>query len=484
MIALGEWRPDIADLATDALNTAQNVLPNANFYGPFKSLTAITSALGAVCVGAFMARQTSGANVLYAGTAAALFMYNQGADTWTNVTRLAGGAYNVASGRFWSFAQFGANLIAVNVNDVPQTIDVDAGLNFAALGGSPPQAAYVTVVGDFVIMSGLTTTPRRVQWSGLNNSAFWTAGQQSSDYQDFADGGDVVGVSGLESGFVLQKDAVRRMVFQASSPAVFSFERIQGARGCFSPYSLISVGDVTFYYSNAGFYVIAGTQSQPIGLDAVDQFFKGDALPNLVTSMQGSADPRNTRVYWGYTSNSNTGATFDKLIGYDWGRKRWFLAVENVEVLTQSATLGYTLEGLDAFGTMETITISLDSPVWQGGIPALGAFNTTHKFGFFDGSSKEGTIETGDQQFVPPQRAFVSTVTPYIDASDIGVSVSARENRYATVVYNAETTLGVDFKAAARSSGRYQGIKFRMPAGSSWTQFQGFDAEFIPDGDR
>ena len=484
MISLDEWRPDVADLGTNVLNTAQNVLPQGNSYGPFPSLTAITSALGATCVGAFMAAQTSGSYVVYAGTAAALFMYNQGTDTWTNVTRLVGGAYNVASGRYWSFAQFGANVVATNVNDVLQYIDVDAGTNFAAVAGSPPQAAYVRVIGDFVVLAGLATTPRRVQWSGLNNLAFWTPGSQSSDYQDFADGGDVVGVSGLESGFVIQKDAVRRMVFQPSSPAVFSFERIQGARGCFSPYSLIAVGDVTFYYSNAGFYVISGTESQPIGLDAVDEFFKSDALPNLITSMQGVADPRNTRVYWGYTSNSNTGMTFDKLIIYDWGRKKWTLAIENAEVLAASATLGYTLEGLDAFGTLETITISFDSPVWQGGVPSLGAVTTAHKFGFFTGAAKEATIETADVQFVPPRRAFASAVVPYFNASDIAVSVAGRENRYAAVSYGSESTLGADFKAPVRSSARYHRIKFRVPAGSIWTEFQGFDAEFIADGDR
>lgn len=484
MIGLNEWRPDVADLGADVLNTAQNVLPNGNFYGPFKSLTAITSALGATCVGAYMARQTSGSYVLYAGTAAALFMYNQGGDTWTNVTRLVGGAYSVGSGRYWSFAQFGANVIATNINDVLQYIDCDSGTNFAAVAGSPPQASYVTVIGDFVVLSGLTSTPRRVQWSGLNNMTQWTPGTNNSDYQDFADGGDVVGVSGLESGFVIQKDAVRRMVFQASSPAVFSFERIQGARGCFSPYSIISVGDVSFYYSNAGFYVIAGTESQPIGLDAVDEYFKNDALGSLITSMQGCADPRNTRVYWGYTSNSNTGMTFDKLIGYDWGRKKWFSVIENIEVLSQSATLGYTLEGLDAFGTVDSITISFDSPVWQGGVPALGAVNTSHRFGFFDGATKEATIETADQQFMPPKRAFASAIIPYIDASAAAVSIAGRENRYAAVSYGSESTLGVDFKAPVRSSARYHRIKFRVPAGSIWAEFQGFDAEFAPDGDR
>ncbi len=241
---------------------------------------------------------------------------------------------------------------------------------------------------------------------------------------------------------------------------------------------------MTFYYSNAGFQVIGGVQVQPVGLGQVDEFFKTDAAPNLITAMQGAPDPRNTRVYWGYTSTSASGATFDKLIGYDWGRQKWFSVIENTEVLAQAATLGYTLEGLDAFGTVDSITISFDSPIWQGGVPSFGGVDSSHKFGIFSGTNKEATIETSDQQFNPPQRAFLSSVTPYVDASDVAVSVAATENRHTANSYGAENTLETDGKTSPRSSGRYHNIKFRIPAGSDWSKFQGYDAEFAPDGDR
>ena len=93
-------------------------------------------------------------------------------------------------------------------------------------------------------------------------------------------------------------------------------------------------------------------------------------------------------------------------------------------------------------------------------------------------------IETADQQFAAPGRAFVSAVVPYVDASDAAVSVAGRENRYATLTYGTERSMGADFKCPARNSGRYHRIKFRMPAGSVWTELQGFDVEFLPDGDR
>lgn len=485
MIPFGPLSPDQFDLDGQVVNTANNVLPGPGCYVPWKAFVAITAALGAQCQGAFMARKADGTFGVYAGTSTALYLYNQAGDSWTDVTRLSGGNYSVPSGAYWSFAQFGANLVAVNANDVPQVIDIDAGANFSALGGSPPQAACVTVIGSFLVLSRLTSYPRRVQWSALENIASWTPGTSFSDLQDFPDGGDVVGVSGFESGFVLQKDTVRQMVYQPSSPTVFSFQKLEGARGCFSPYSLINVGEVTFYYSNAGFYAISGGQTVPIGLDFVDEYFKTDIQPNLTASMQGVADPRSTRVIWGYTSVNNTGTTFDKLIGYDWGRKRWFTVdAEALEYLSQAATLGYTLEGLDAFGTMETLTVSLDSPIWQGGVPALGAVNTSRTFGFFTGANREATIETQEVQLSPPGRSFISGVVPYADTGDVMGRVGGRARQTDALTYGTEYGIEVDGTIPARNSARYHRAKIRIPAGATWTQAAGVDFNFTSDGSR
>ena len=58
---------------------------------------------------------------------------------WVDVSRTAGGAYNVPIGDMWVFEQCGTKLVAVNINDDPQVIDIDSGTHFADLAGSPPQ---------------------------------------------------------------------------------------------------------------------------------------------------------------------------------------------------------------------------------------------------------------------------------------------------------------------------------------------------------
>ena len=109
---------------------------------------------GRVC-GLYSARTVNGNWKIYAGTSTRLLTLSSAG--WVDVSRTGGVPYHVAGDDLWSFEQFGTKLIAVNINDVPQVIDIDSGTNFAALGGSPPQATNVKTIGDFLFLSGLAT---------------------------------------------------------------------------------------------------------------------------------------------------------------------------------------------------------------------------------------------------------------------------------------------------------------------------------------
>lgn len=490
MIAFGaQWAPDVADINSEVVMTATNVLPLGNSYGPALAHVTTTSALPALCVGCFQARRIDGTFAIFAGTATALYLYNQGTDTWTVVTRLAGGAYSVAVGSYWSFVQYRDVVLACNGVDVVQAYTLSSSLNFAALGGSPPLAKYAAVVGPVIVLSGVATVPTTIYWSGLTSETSWTLGTDSAGSQVFLDGGAVYGVAGRETGYVLQADAVRRMVYQATGASVFAFERIEGARGCTAPYSIINVGGVTFYYGATGFNAISGIQSQQIGLDRVNEFFKSVAVPGSIVEMVGAVDPRATRVAWAFKSTSSSASqTFDQFLIYDWGRDKWALTLCSLDYLAFNglASLGYTLEQLDAFGTMETLYASLDSPAWQGGVPSFGGIDSTHKLGYFNGATLEATVETSEKQLNPPGRAFVSGVTLYGGPAETMIAVGGRETNTDNVstVYNSEFGIEVDGNAAARCSSRYHRSKVRIPAGSSWTQLVGVDYTYVAEGGR
>src|SRR5260370_928321 len=138
---------------------------------------------------------------------------------------------------------FGSLVIAVQANVAPQVFDLSSSTAFANLAGSSPQASYVAVVGQFLVLSGLLSTPYRIQWSGLNATTTWTPGVNQADFQDFPDGGIVRGVAGGEFGVIFQDGVIRRMVYAVGAPYVFQIDRIAEDKGLLAPYSLILAGD-------------------------------------------------------------------------------------------------------------------------------------------------------------------------------------------------------------------------------------------------
>src|SRR5262245_20399438 len=170
------------------------------------------------------------------------------------------------------------HVIAVQINTVPQVFDLTSASAFADLGGSPPQARYVAVVNRFVVLSGMgTSTPYRIQWSGLNAVTTWTSGVNSSDFQDLPDGGVVRAIGGGETGLITQDGSLRRMIFAPGAPYVFQIERVAQDKGIFAPLSLVRAGDRLFFCGNDGFYMILpGGYPVPIGKERFDRTFFGD----------------------------------------------------------------------------------------------------------------------------------------------------------------------------------------------------------------
>jgi hypothetical protein len=201
---LGDWRPDVADVDSPFLASAINVVPAPDGYENFGALTEATAAtFSGSCMGACAVKTSSGTTYVFAGSSTALYRRAIGDVAWTDVTRLAGGAYGVSLEGPWRFAKYGIYLIAVSGTETPQVIDIDSGTNFAALGGTPPTAYDVQTVGDFVVMIGLASNRRKIRWSAINDHTGWTVGTNLCDEQEFPDGHFVNGMAGDKSGYVL-----------------------------------------------------------------------------------------------------------------------------------------------------------------------------------------------------------------------------------------------------------------------------------------
>lgn len=481
MTPFGPFRPDVFDLNSAVAGEARGVLPGATAYRPWPSLAVYSEAIGAEVLSAFLARARDGALRIYAGTATGLYLYTGPTTPWTDVTNV-GGPYAVPPGERWGFDQYGDTLIAVNANTNPQKLDISASTQAEDLGGSPPKARYVKTVGDQVWLGGLLVEPDKIIWSGRDNPEFWTLGQQDCDQQVFPDGGFVRGLTALEAGLVFQDTAIRRFA-PVDSRAIYTFARVEDARGLVAPDSLTVRGRVAYYLSQEGFMATDGTgASMPIGFENVDVWFQKRISPDESFSIQGAADPIRQRVYWLY----ETAAGPHEILVYDIALKAWAYAPVSATFIMGAATPGLTLEGLDSLGyTLDTLPFSLDSRQFMGGAPLLAAFSKdTNKLNFFTGSNMAARLETAELQPVPGQRSFVRGAAPLTEAPGATVQIGTRENLQSMRVWSAASAVNAQGNCPTRASGRLIRARVSVPAGGNWQNIQGVEIDAIQDGKR
>lgn len=486
LLPFSEWRPDVSDFEGQTSKNISNVVPQGDGYGPFLNFVAFTGVLPAACRGFFYSRKNDGSISVFSGTSTKLYQLNNTTQAWADVS-LGSGTYSALSNNAqWTFAQFNNFVFACQANAQVQVFDLTSSTNFANLTGSPPQAAYVTVVNRFLVLSGIATpNVYRIQWSALNDTTGWTSGVSQSDFQDLADGGIVRGVaSGGDFGVIFQDAAIRRMTYSPGSPYVFGIQRISQDDGLYAPYSLINAGDRTFFLSPSGFkMLLPGGYPTPIGKERVDRTFFADVDTSNLQLVIGSQDPKSTRVFWAYKSTNGATGLFDKILIHDYVLNRWTKVTMSGEFLASLSQPGITLEGVDAaYGSnIDTLTLSSLDDISNAALSKLSAVNSTHAAGFFTGAALEATLETPEQDG-KGQRIYVNGFRPVTDAPTVYGSVSNREKTSATASYSTETLVNTIGVCDAQVSTRYARARVRIPAGTSWTFASGVEPDVRLEG--
>lgn len=489
MLSFAEWRPDVSDYQGQTTKTILNVVPRGDGYGPFLDIVAFTTAMAAACRGYFYARKADGSITVFAGTSTKLYNLNNTTGAWADVSKGASTYSALSNNAQWQFAQFNNYVFATQANAPLQVFDLTLSSAFADAAGSPPQAAYITVVNRFLVLSGIASpNVYRIQWSGLNDVSSvnaWTSGVNQSDFQDLADGGVVRGVAGGEAGFIFQDQSIRQMTFAPGSPYVFSIQRISEDDGLFAPYSLIRSGDRLLFCSPQGFkMLVPGGYPTPIGKERIDRTFFAELDQSNLQLFIGASDPRSTRVFWGYKTTNGATGRFDKLLCYDWALERWAPEMISGEYLASLSQPGITLEGVDAaYGSnIDTLTLSSLDDISNAALSKISAINSSHQLGFFTGPALEATMETPEQG--GPQRMFVRGFMPVTDAPTVYGSVSARETAQAASTTSAESLVNAVGFCPQRVSTRYARARVRIPAATTWTFSAGVEPDVAPEGGR
>lgn len=466
-IQFGEWLPDQQGLNNPGALIAENVVPALNTYQQVLDFAPSVAASANRARGGVTARD-KGTNVyIIYGTETDL--YSVSANTLTDVTRTVGGDYATGTKEIWEFVKWDENIIGTNFTDEIQILAFGA-TDFVDMTTTPPQARHIGVVRDFVVLGNIDDTidglvPNRVHWSGFDNETQWVVGTNQSDYQDLkGDGGWVQRVIGGEYGVIFQERAIWRMTY-VGLPTIFQFDEVEPARGTLAPGSVVRYGREIYYLGNDGFYVIKdGTSSQNISAEKVSQFFFDDADKNMYYKMTSAIDTENNLVFWAYQRNESPFDMVNRVIVYNWVTQRWSYINNNLDILFQSATAGYTLEELDSFGILDALPASLDSDVWKGAGILLAGVNSDHQFGTFSGDPLTAVLETkeigGDEHLM-----FDSYRSNTEGADTVTVELLYKNDLTSNPTTSGSLTANSNGRYKYRRSARYHRIRETIVGG-------------------
>lgn len=468
-IQFTEWLPD-QPTTTGVLLEANNVYPLTIGYGPFP-LSADYSAAASENLNNVTAAKFNLETQLFAGGNTKLFKFNPATTALDNVSKSG----NYSSAERWSFTQFGQAVLASNNTAKIQAWYVGTSTAFADVSATAPVAKFITVVRDFVVAANISGTPNKLQWSDINDETDWTSGGASqADYQLIAEGGNIVGITGGEFGIVLLERAIYRMSY-IGSPLFFQFDAISRNLGCNTPGSVAQYGPNTYFLADDGFYGCDGTNVYNIGNDKIDEYFYENMALAQQDTISAAVDPIRNIVIWNYPNTSGGRS----LLIYNWLVKKWSSAETTLEYVVSLASSGVTLEGLDAYGTLDSLPASLDSRVWSGGKFLLGGADGA-KIATFTGSNSTASLTVGEIEL--GYNSVITLARPQIDNGSASVAIASRRELDDNITYSTALAASSEGRVPLRSYGRYHRLKV-TPSGT-WTHAIGLDIEYTQQGGR
>jgi len=486
MIKFADWLPDQAAYENPGSTVAQNVVPTAKGFRPFRGLAPLSQAATAHLRGIHATRDSSDNVSVFAGDAGKLYKMNNGTFALADVS--VSGGYGLAANEQWDFVEFGTDIIAAGDRGTALQKFAIGAAAFAAVSGAPG-ARHLAVVKDFVVTGNIeyggSTYRNSVRWSQINDANAWTIGTNQADVQAIADAGAITGLVGGETGVVLLEKAIVRMQY-VGSPLIFSFEKVETGHGCNYPNSVASLGpNQVFYLSDRGFQMFDGQRSVPIGSEKVDRFFFADMKDTLRDRLSVAIDPENSIVCWSYASIASFG-TPDRMMVYNYALGKWSLISLAHDALGTIYLPGQTLESLDNISaSIDALGTSLDDRVFTGGNFQLAA-SKDNKIHTVSGEALDAILETTEFEPAKMRQSMITSVTPYVTAQDgnptVTTQIGSRVNQQASVSYSTAASINAANFAPTRATGRYHRVRINITG--DWRFAQGVDVETTAMGRR
>jgi len=333
-----------------------------------------------------------------------------------------------------------------------------------------------------------------VHWSAIGDGTSWptlasdSAVQVQSDAQDlFGAHGHVQnivpGVSSADA-LVFCERAIYRMGY-VGSPAVFSFDLFEGAKGTPAPDSIAVAGGVAYYLGENGFYATEGSSVRPIGVNRIDRWFFSTVDESRLDEIIAVADPSKNVIVWAFPLQNPTSAVLDGTLIYNYALDRWSWSDGNsVEWLLSSFNFQFSLDWLGSMNLDDPANnFNMDARTGISETAILGAFSLAHVYSTFTGQNLAATIETSERGS-EEAGLFLHEIWPLTDADRVTVTTGSRNRQADDRVWGGAISLNsVGFCRPLRRA-RYHSVRVEIPAGETWTAAQGLTAVGQPTGTR
>jgi hypothetical protein len=478
MISIGPYRPDQPVSAPGVSPSLSNVTAYQDVevgiaYGPLAGVAALSTstALPSEPKGSLTAVTKAGVYTLFVMTASTIYRVAA-----TGVPTAIGTGYTLPAGDKWSATQFGTKAIFTNKNDGMLQYDIELGGAVTAISGAP-KGRIVRRVFDVLFVLDCDGDNRLMRNSDFNYSN-WSSGV--ANYQPMPEGTELVGIEEIADGIALV--CTRNTVYvlnRRSDAQLYNMNVLARNTGAVAPWSIVPAGGAIYFIDGNGFKVADGSGVRRIGQGKVDRTILGTLTQSDLSAIEGAFDPQNERIRWRYQvvtpGNTYTSTAIDYYPRLD----EFVPATINLSSVMTAASPGYTMEDLDAFGTMDAITLSLDDRYWYGGLPQLAAMDSTYSFAFFTGANLAATLKTSVQEM--PQTGLVTWVKPVTDASpSIYLNVSDRLADNLTA--KGPFTMQASGRVPTRARGKNIQMEAQIAAGTNWTTFRGYDGVVMQTG--
>jgi hypothetical protein len=321
---------------------------------------------------------------------------------------------------------------------------------------------------------------------------------RQSDFQDLesSEMGHLRGIvggnlSGADGAAIFERGCVR--ISYVGSPAIWSFQTAEGTAGCPAPWSIVSrrmpspagMRSVAYWYSDSGFLAFDGASAMNIGAQKFDRFVYDDIQATRRTQILGVAVPYANLILWAYHGGGTTSSLYNRLIVYNYELNRATLCeLEPFEWLQANISSSLSIDDLDPYGSIDTLTPSFDSMAWLSSKPDIGVFTAEHRFAQFSGPPLAATVETPEASLPGRRTKLHGTARPLVEGSGNAatIAVGHRERQWDSVAYAADVPVNILGNCGLRSTGRYMRLRLRLPAGAAFSHLTGIEVEPQAEG--